>query len=93
MAKRFRNLIGPQLRTLRIERGLTQGALAVRLQLAGAAGMDRATVAKIESQIRSVYDYELLVIAHVLGVSPSYLSPEDEMLFANLSRLSIWSEK
>jgi hypothetical protein len=28
--------------------------------------MDRAKLAKIESQIRSVFDFELPVIAHVL---------------------------
>jgi transcriptional regulator with XRE-family HTH domain len=92
MKKRFRNLIGPQMRELRWKRGLTQEALATQLQIAGAVGLDRVKVAKIESQIRSVFDYELLAIAHVLGVSPGYLAPDDKLLFAKLPTLSAWND-
>ena len=93
MKRRFRNLIGPQVRALRWKRGLTQEALAARLQMAGAVGLDRVKLAKIESQIRSVFDYELLVIAHVLKVSPGLLSPPDGILFAHLPKLSAWDEQ
>lgn len=67
-SRRYRNISGPEIRRLRDQAGLSQEQLAGRLQLAGLDHMDRVTVAKIESQIRSVYDWELLVMASVLGV-------------------------
>jgi transcriptional regulator with XRE-family HTH domain len=73
MARRFRNIIGPKVRKLRAELGLTQDQLAARLQLAGLTNVDRVTVAKIESQIRSVYDFEVLVLANVLKVDANDL--------------------
>ncbi|HEY3914080.1 MAG TPA: helix-turn-helix transcriptional regulator [Verrucomicrobiae bacterium] len=66
--KRFRNAVGPQIRKLRTQRNLSQDALAAKLQLAG-LDLDRISVAKIETQIRSVFDYELATIADVLGVT------------------------
>lgn len=73
MAKRFRNLIGPNLRKLRERMGLKQDDLAARLQLAGLDHFDRVTVAKVESQIRSLYDYEAIVFAKVLQVDVATL--------------------
>ena len=66
MARRFRNLVGPRVRKCRGELGLTQDQLAARLQLAGLDHFDRVAVAKLESQIRSVQDYEVIVLARVL---------------------------
>lgn len=73
MAKRFRNILGPNVRALRQQAGLTQDDLAARLQLAGLDNIDRVAVAKIESQIRSLYDFEVLVLARVLKVPPEQL--------------------
>jgi len=87
MAKRFRNCIGPQVRELRKKKQLTQDQLAARLQLAGLHSFDRVTVAKIESQIRSVYDFELSVIAEVLGVSANELFPSRRQLKSSLDDL------
>lgn len=87
MAKRFRNCIGPQVRALRKKKELTQDQLAARLQLAGLHSVDRVTVAKIESQIRSVFDYELPVIAGVLGVPSDELLPSTRQLKASLDDL------
>jgi transcriptional regulator with XRE-family HTH domain len=70
MPLRFRNCIGPRVRQLRVERGLTQDQLAARLQIAGLHSIDRVALAKIESQIRSAFDYEVVVIASELGVGP-----------------------
>ena len=56
-----------------MEKTLTQDQLAARLQLAGLHSLDRVGVAKIESQLRSVFDYELVVIAAELGVEPGGL--------------------
>ena len=66
MARRFRNLIGPRIREFREKMGLTQDQLAARLQNAGLENFDRVAVAKIESQIRSVYDFEVIILANVL---------------------------
>jgi transcriptional regulator with XRE-family HTH domain len=67
--------------------GLTQEQLAAKLQLAGLHSADRVTVAKIESQIRSVFDYELAVIAKVLKTDPASLMPAPEKLKKDLDAL------
>lgn len=53
--------------------GLSQDEFAAKLQLAGLENMDRVAVAKIESQIRSLFDYEVIVIGSVLQISPTDL--------------------
>tara|TARA_R110002096_G_scaffold342549_2_gene535530 strand:+ start:1559 stop:1840 length:282 start_codon:yes stop_codon:yes gene_type:complete len=92
MAKRFRNAIGPQMRKLRFNRDWTQDQLAAKLQLAGLE-FDRVAVAKIESQIRSVYDFELVVIAQVLGVALVDLLPSFSELDSDLSDLVAGRQK
>lgn len=76
---RFRNAAGPQIQKLRQARQWTQSDLAVKLQLVG-LDMDRTAVAKIEARIRSVFDFELAIIAKVLGVSMNDLTPEPKAL-------------
>ena len=87
MPRRFRNAVGPAVRLLRIEKGLTQDELAARLVLAGLTNADRVWVAKIESQIRSVFDYELAIVASVLGVKADDLLPEERKLKKDLPAL------
>ncbi len=87
MARRFRNCIGPRVRRLRIDRGWTQDNLAAKLQLAGLDGFDRVVVAKIESQLRSAFDYEAAVIARVLGVTLDELMPGKSVLDKDLEDL------
>ena len=87
MPRRFRNTVGPAVRRLRVERGLTQDALAARLVLAGLTNADRVWVAKIESQIRSVFDFELAIVAAVLGVKADDLLPEERKLKKDLPAL------
>lgn len=84
--RRFRNSIGPQLRKLRNQRNLTQDALAARLQRAG-LDIDRTALAKIETQIRSVFDFELAMIARVLRVHTDELLPPLAVLDAALPAL------
>ena len=84
--RRFRNSIGPQLRRLRNQRNLTQDALAAKLQRAG-LDLDRTALAKIEIQLRSVFDFELAMIARVLGVSTEALLPPGAKLDAILPAL------
>ena len=75
MATRFRNITGPGIRKARERAGFTQDQLAAKLQLAGLVNFDRVTVAKVEGQIRSVYDYELVVVARVLKCEVIDLMP------------------
>lgn len=63
-----KNLIGGRLRALRRERGLTQKALAERLQLEGLEVTD-LTILRIENGSRFVPDYEVKALAKALGVS------------------------
>jgi len=87
MANRFRNCSGALIRAGRIAKGLTQDQLAARLQLAGLHTIDRVGIAKIESQIRSVFDFELAIIAAELGVVPAELLPSVRKLKPDLDDL------
>lgn len=87
MPRRFRNCIGPQVRAQRIAKGLTQEQLSARLQLAGLESLDRVSIAKLEMQIRSIKDFELVVIAAELGVEPGALLPPLRKLKSDLDDL------
>jgi len=65
MAKQ--NIVGPQVRKLRYQQGITQETLAARC---GVLGWDisRATLSKIEAQLRCVTDAELETLAKALRV-------------------------
>lgn len=63
-----KNIIGPRVRSLRTAAGLSQRALAERMQLAGFDCTD-LTVLRIESGQRFVPDYEVKALAQVLDVS------------------------
>ena len=73
---RHQNLIGPTVRKLRMAAGLSQEALAAKLQVAG-WDITRGGLSKIEARIRRVNDAELLVLATVLkcGLSDLYPKP------------------
>ncbi len=71
---RHKNIIGPQIRKIRCQRGLTQKAFAAKLQLAG-WWIDRAGVSKIELRFVRVNDYRQLYLASVLGVKLADLFP------------------
>lgn len=68
------NIVGPQVRKLRYERGMTQDALSARLQVLGLE-MSRASLSKIEAGLRCVTDRELRVIADALKVGVDDLYP------------------
>ena len=70
------NVVGPRVRQARLASGLTQSALAARLEVRGLR-IDRAGVAKIEGRLRQVSDTELLALADALGVSPAWLLETD----------------
>ncbi len=68
------NIAGPVIRRLRVARGWTQADLAAKLQLFGLE-LERSDVAKLESQLRSIFDFELFILSAVLEVSPADLNP------------------
>jgi transcriptional regulator with XRE-family HTH domain len=72
--KKLLNLVGPQIRQLRYQMGLTQEKLAVRCQLKG-FDISRGTLSQIEAQLRCVTDSELLSFSQVLRVSTDSLFP------------------
>jgi transcriptional regulator with XRE-family HTH domain len=72
--KKLMNLVGPQIRRLRYQQGLTQPAFAAKCQLTG-WDISREGIAKIESQVRGVSDIELMKLAKALRVHFSVLFP------------------
>ena len=70
-----RNMIGPQVRRIRSERGLSQPKFVEALQRKG-WDISRDTLAKIEDQRRWVADFEVVFLAEVLTVElTTLLSP------------------
>jgi len=75
--KHIRNVIGPQVRRIRYERGFTQEALAAELQREG-WDLSRSSLANLEAQDRWVVESELFLLARVLKVSMNDLFPPVE---------------
>ena len=75
MAEKPQNVVGPQIRKLRYQRGLTQEMLAARCSVRG-LDLSRATLSKVEAQLRCVTDSELLVFAVALDVEVKSLYPK-----------------
>ncbi len=71
------NIIGPQVRRLRVEEGISQDALAAKCQRIGWA-LARGTLAKIEARVRLVNDAEVLLLSVALGVTPEKLFPDSK---------------
>ena len=70
-----RNIIGPQIRKLRYQRGWSQNHLTGKLQLLG-YDRPRSGIGKIESGYLFVCDSELPYFAAALGVTVSDLFPD-----------------
>ena len=68
------NVVGPQIRRLRYNRGWTQSELAVKLQLVG-WDISRSGVGKIESQLVWIGDYELFYLMKIFNVPLTELFP------------------
>jgi hypothetical protein len=68
------NLVGERVREARnqAQPPITQDELSKRLAKLGVT-IDRAGVAKIETGIRGVLDYEVVVLAKALGVKTGWL--------------------
>ena len=74
MASNMQNLAGPQVRRLRMAAGLSQEALAAKLQVAG-WDLSRAGLSKIEAGLRRVNDAELWMLAKALSCPLADLFP------------------
>ncbi len=66
------NVCGERMREARMQIGWTQDTMATKLQLAGLQ-MGQMAVSRIETGKRVVPDFELPVIAEVLGVTTDWL--------------------
>lgn len=85
----YKNIVGPQVRRLRYQRGLKQKELAAKLERLGWQ-IDRAGVSKIEARLMKVSDFQQLYLAHVLKVGLLDLFPKinaGESVQAALQRL------
>lgn len=74
-----KNLCGDRVMEARARKRLTQADLAARLQIAGIT-IERDSVSRIEIGTRFVADFELVVIAEVLGVSLDWLTERDDKI-------------
>lgn len=72
----YKNIIGVNLREIRMKNKLSQEQLSARLQMKGLK-FDRTTISKIEIRSRQVLDYELVHIAEALNVDISELVKGD----------------
>lgn len=68
------NVIGPEIRRIRKQRGWSQSKLALHLQSVG-WNISRSGLAKIECRIMWVGDFELLYFVRALGVGIEKLFP------------------
>jgi len=66
-SKKRQNIVGPVVRRIRYQRGLTQAMLAARCCRLG-WDIGENTIAKIEGQFRCVTDREAALLAKALGV-------------------------
>ena len=71
-----KNLCGNRVKEARAPLNITQTDLAARLQVAGIT-MERDSVSRIEIGTRFVTDYELAVLAKILGVSMEWLTENE----------------
>jgi HTH-type transcriptional regulator, cell division transcriptional repressor len=76
-SRRGHNILGPRIRAAR-ERmvpTVTQADLAARLTVKG-IDVDRPTITRIENGERFLRDYEIKLIAKILGVTTAWLFDE-----------------
>ncbi|MBR3869672.1 MAG: XRE family transcriptional regulator [Clostridia bacterium] len=72
-----RNIAGGRVEQRRKAIGMKQKDLLTQLQVRG-VDLNASGLSKLEGQIRSINDYELVALAEVLGVSVNWLLGIDE---------------
>lgn len=77
MPSQKKNLIGKKLKLLRERDRLSQEALAKKLQLSG-VDIDKNTITRMETNKRSVKDFELRALVNLFRVSYRYLIEDEE---------------
>lgn len=75
------NIVGPQVRRLRVARDLSQPQLCAKCQLRG-YDLSRVGLSKLEARLRYVTDAEIIMLAEVLGVAYPELFPGPKELAA-----------
>ena len=70
-----KNISGDKIREVRTKNRITQSELAARLQVAGVT-LERDSISRVEIGTRFVADFELKIIAEILGVSVEWLLSE-----------------
>lgn len=70
----LKNVVGPAVQKRRAHLGWSQAKLAAECQLIG-WDISRGIVAALESRVRWAGDYEVVLLARVLGVSIESLFP------------------
>lgn len=78
-----RNVLGPEIQKIRQTKGWSQTEMVGKLQLNG-WDIERTVLTKIENGRRCITDYELILLAKVLGVTLNELLPRP---VGNLARL------
>ena len=63
-----KNIIGANLKKIRLSKKLTQNDLAAELQLQGYE-FDRITILRIENGLRFVPDYEVKILCKALNIT------------------------
>jgi len=81
------NIIGPNLKAIRIKQQLSQEALAIRMQLKNIE-ISQKVISRIEKQERFVTDYELLMFSEVLHVDILELLTDSKQNIPNESSQS-----
>jgi transcriptional regulator with XRE-family HTH domain len=74
MTRKPQNIVGPRVRKLRYQQGITQEMFAARCSILG-WDLSRGTLSKIEAQLRCVTDAELVLLAKALKVDANTLLP------------------
>lgn len=67
-----KNVAGERIRERRLKLRLSQAALAAKAQVEGVT-LEQDSVSRIESGTRILTDYELMILARVLGVTADWL--------------------
>lgn len=72
-----KNLVGARVEKIRKHQGIKQKELLAQLQING-IDINASALSKLEGQIRSVSDIELVALSKILGVSIEYLVGEKD---------------
>lgn len=67
-----KNIVGAKVEAKRKELGMKQKEFLAQLQVAG-MDINASGLSKLEGQVRSVPDYELVILCQVLGVDVHWL--------------------